>query len=290
MSMELQLTPAQVEITQGIANKAYLKNELASQLEYYKSIEVTEETMKDAKSDRADLNKLRTAIDNQRKAVKKHFTELYKPFDDDCKELIAMIDEPIGMIDCQVAVLGDKKKQEKRQAIEEFFSQICTADFVKLDDVLNPKWGNATMKLQTIKDELAAEVQRISDDYAEICKLYADSPMLTAIKQRYEQTRDKGAALAYAAEIERREQAERERKEAAERAKAEQERRESEQAARTAPQAQPFDDLPDMAQKPAEAPSEPVGAVTFTVTGTKSQIIAIRDFMKANNINFTVKR
>lgn len=289
MSMELQLTPAQVEITQGIANKAYLKNELASQLEYYKSIEVTEETMKDAKSDRADLNKLRTAIDNQRKAVKKHFTELYKPFEDDCKELIAMIDEPIGMIDCQLAVLGDKKKQEKRQAIEEFFSQICTADFVKLDDVLNPKWGNATMKLQTIKDELAAEVQRISDDYAEICKLYADSPMLTAIKQRFDQTRDKGAALAYAAEIERREQAERERKEAAERAKAEQGRRESEQAARTAPQAQPFDDLPDMAQ-PAEAPSEPVGAVTFTVTGTKSQIIAIRDFMKANNINFTVKR
>lgn len=289
MSMELQLTPAQVEITQGIANKAYLKNELASQLEYYKSIEVTEETMKDAKSDRADLNKLRTAIDNQRKAVKKHFTELYKPFEDDCKELIAMIDEPIGMIDCQVAVLGDKKKQEKRQAIEEFFSQICTADFVKLDDVLNPKWANATMKLQTIKDELAAEVQRISDDYAEICKLYADSPMLTAIKQRFEQTRDKGAALAYAAELERREQAERERKEAAERAKAEQERRESEQAARTAPQAQPFDDLPDMAQ-PAEAPSEPVGAVTFTVTGTKSQIIALRDFMKANNINFTVKR
>lgn len=279
MSMELQLTPAQVEITQGIANKAYLKNELASQLEYYKSIEVTEETMKDAKSDRADLNKLRTAIDNQRKAVKKHFTELYKPFEDDCKELIAMIDEPIAMIDSQVAVLNDKKKQEKRQAIEDYFAEICTADFVKLDDILNPKWANATMKIQTIKDELAAEVQRISDDYAEICKLYADSPMLTAIKQRFEQTRDKGAALAYAAEIERREQAERERRE--------QERLAAERVDKS------FGGLPDMGDVKTTPPlpqPEQVGSVTFTVTGTKAQIIAVRDFMKANGITFTVKR
>ena len=279
MSMELQLTPAQVEITQGIANKAYLKNGLASQLEYYKCIEVTPETMKDAKSDRADLNKLRTAIDDQRKAVKKHFTELYKPFEDDCKELIAMIDEPIAAIDSQMSALNDKRKAEKRAALEEYFEEICHLDFVRLEDILDPKWGNVTAKTDKLKEDMAAKMKRISGDFHEIWELYADSPMRVAIMTRFENTLDKGAALAYAAEIERRERAERERRE--------QERLAAERVDKS------FGGLPDMGDVKTTPPlpqPEQVGSVTFTVTGTKAQIIALRDFMKTNNINFTVKR
>lgn len=275
MSMELLLTPAQVEITQGIANKAYLKNELASQLEYYKSIEVTPETMKDAKSDRAALNKLRTAIDDQRKAVKKQVEGLYKPFESDCKELIAMIDEPIAAIDSQMSALNDKRKAEKRAALEEYFEEICHLDFVRLDDILDPKWGNVTAKTDKLKEDMAAKMKRISGDFHEIWELYADSPMRVAIMTRFENTLDKGAALAYAAEIERRERAEREREQAEKQRHAEP------------------DPYPIPVQKVYEQPAhmgEPVGVVTFTVTGTKSQIIAIRDFMKANNIRFTVKR
>lgn len=291
MSMELILSPATVEITQGIKNKEYLKNELASQLEYYKGLTVTEETMKDAKSDRATLNKLRTAIDNQRKVVKKQFTEMYKPFEEDCKELIAMIDQPIGAIDSQMDVLNEKRKAEKYAKLEEYFTLLQPPAFVKIENVLDPKWGNTTAKLDKLKESMAARVQQIIDDLTEVRKLYADSSMLTAIEQRFEQTLDKSAALAYAAEIERREQAEKERRrreEEAKRAKAEQEAAERE-AAEHIPVQEAFTPPEDMVTHSTAQP-KPVGKVTFTVTGTKSQIIALRDFMKANNINFTVER
>lgn len=275
MSMELVLSPEQVEITRGIKNKEYLKNELSSQLEYYRGLAVTEETMKDAKSDRAALNKLRTAIDDQRKAVKKQVEGLYKPFESDCKELIAMIDEPIAAIDSQMSALNDKRKAEKRAALEEYFEEICHLDFVRLEDILDPKWGNVTAKTDKLKEDMAAKMQRISGDFHEIWELYADSPMRVAIMTRFENTLDKGAALAYAAEIERRERAEREREQAEKQRHAEP------------------DPYPIPVQKVYEQPAhmgEPVGSVTFTATGTRAQIEALRDFMKANGITFIVKR
>lgn len=287
MSMEIILTPATVEITQGIKNKDYLKKELASQLEYYKGLAVTEETMKDAKSDRATLNKLRTAIDDQRKAVKKQFEGLYKPFETDCRELIAMIDEPIAAIDSQMQVLNDKKKAEKRGELEKYFELLQPPAFVKLDDVLDPKWSNATAKLDKLKADLADKVQRIADDSAEVRRLYSGSPMLTAIMERFEHTRDKGAALAYAAELERKEQQRKER-EAAEKARLEAERQ-------AQVQSEPY-----IIEKSSAAPADAVvktveqpevkGRVTFTVVGTKAQIIAVREFMKANGITFNTLR
>lgn len=293
MAMELILKNGTVTIPQAIENIQLLKQELADRLDYYKSLIVTEDGIKDAKADKANLNKLKTAIDSQRKEAKRQTIALYEPLEKECKELLAMIDEPIAAIDGQLRAFDEKKKAEKFAALVEFFEQINTLDFVKLEHVLNPKWGNVTVKLDALKDEISGAIQAIVDDYAEIKKLYADSPMLTAIVQRFETTLDKGAALAYAAEIERKEQA---RKAAEEAQKKAWESTDPPMPTKfMPPEPEPipvqksFTAQSDTAVKTVEQP-EPVGTVTFSVTGTKSQIIALRDFMRHNNITFTVIR
>lgn len=289
MPMELILHTEQVTIPQAIENIQYLRNELKVQLEYYNSLIVTEDSIKDAKSDKAALNKLKAAIDNQRKEIKKQTLALYEPLEHECKELIAMIDAPIEAIDKQLKAFDDIKKQEKYAAIVEFFGKVNCLDFVKLDHVLNPKWGNATMKLDVIKQEISAKVQRISDDYAEIRKLYADSPMLTAIMQRFETTRDKGAALAYAAEIERKERAEQERREREAAEKAEREKQiivpETVYTDEPIPPLTPAD--PIIIEMPEPEP-EPIGTAAFRVTGTRAQIRALAAYMKENGISYEV--
>lgn len=285
--MELILHNEQVTIPQAIENIQYLKSELTTQLEYYNSLVVTEDRIKDAKADKAALNKLKTAIDNQRKEVKKQTMALYEPLETECKELLSMIDQPIDAIDRQLKAFEEIKKQEKYNTLVEFFGKVNCLDFVKLDDVLNPKWGNATVKLDTLKSELAEIVQKLSDDYAEIKKLYADSPLLTAIIQKFETTRDKGAALAYAAEIERKEKAEQERRarEAAERAEREKQIIVPEKV---------YTDEPIPPQEPAdpiilETPEpEPIGQAAFRVTGTRQQIRALAAYMKENGIAYEV--
>lgn len=293
MAMELILKSGTVTIPQAIENIQLLKQELADRLDYYKSLIVTEDGIKDAKADKANLNKLKAAIDEQRKEAKRQVMALYSPLEKECKELLAMIDEPIAAIDGQLKAFDEKKKAEKFAALVEFFEQINTLDFVKLEHVLTPKWGNVTMKLDVLKDEISRAVQAIVDDYAEIKKLYADSPMLTAIMQRFETTRDKGAALAYAAEIECKEQ---QRKAAEELQKKAWKSTDPPMPTKfMPPEPEPipvqksFTAQTDTVVKTIEQP-EPVGTVTFSVTGTKSQIIALRDFMKQNNITFTVIR
>jgi hypothetical protein len=291
MAMELILKNGTATIPQAIENIQLLKQELADRLDYYKSLIVTEDSIKDAKADKAALNKLKAAIDEQRKEAKRQVMALYSPLEKECKELLAMIDEPIAAIDGQLKAFDEKKKAEKFAALVEFFEQINTLDFVKLEHVLDPKWGNVTMKLDALKDKMSGEIQHIVDDYTEIKELYADSPMLTAIMQRFETTRDKGAALAYAAEIERKEQ---QRKAAEELQKKAWESTEPPMPSKfMPPEPEPipvqksFTAQTDTVVKTVEQP-EPVGTVTFSVTGTKSQIIALRDFMKRNNIVFTV--
>lgn len=289
MPMELILRNADVTIPQAIENMQYLRQELAARLDYYKGVIVTEDTIKDAKADRANLNKLKIAIDDQRKEVKRQTMALYEPLEKECKELLSMIDEPIGVIDSQLKAFDEQKKAAKYQALTEFFAKVNTLDFVKIEHVLNPKWANATAKLDALKDEMSGNIQRIADDYADIKKLYAESPLLTAILQRFEQTRDKGAALAYAAEIDRREKAEQERREreAAEKACREQEQREVEQIQR-----QPDEVImhPTIAPTPtpAEPAPEPVGQATFRVVGTRSQLRALAAYMRENGIKYEV--
>lgn len=273
-------------IPQAIENIQLLKQELTDRLEYYRTLVVTEDGIKDAKADKAALNKLKAAIDDQRKEVKRQTMALYEPLEKECRELLSMIDEPIRAIDDQIKAFDEQKKQAKYTELVGFFEKVNTLDFVRIEHVLDPKWGNVTMKLDALKDKMSGEIQRIVDNYTEIKELYADSPMLTAIMQRFETTRDKGAALAYAAEIERKEQARREH-ETAEKARLE--------AEQTQPEPEPipvqksFTAQTNTVVKTVEQ-SEPVGTVTFSVTGTRSQIVAVRDFMKQNNIVFTVVR
>lgn len=291
MAMELILKSGTVTIPQAIENIQLLKQELADRLDYYKSLIVTEDGIKDAKADKANLNKLKTAIDSQRKEAKRQTMALYEPLEKECKELLAMIDEPIAAIDGQLKAFDEKKKAEKFAALTEFFEQINTLEFVKLEHVLNPKWANVTVKLDTLKAEMSGAVQAIVDDYAEIKKLYADSPMLTAIVQRFETTLDKSAAMAYAAEIERKEQARKAAEEAQKKAWESTDPPMPSKFMPPEPEPTPvqksFTAQSDTVVKTVEQP-EPVGTVTFSVTGTKSQIIALRDFMRHNNIAFTV--
>ncbi len=273
MSMELILKDVQVTIPQQIENLEQLKTELEPKLEYYNNLVVAEDEIKAAKADRANLNKLKTAIEDRRKEVKKQVMGIYEPLEKQCKELTALIDKPVAAIDRQIKAFDEIKKQEKYKELEEFFGKVNTLDFVKFEDVLNPKWGNATMKTDTLKNEISGNVQRIVDDYVEIKKLYENSAVYTAIEQHFKETKDKARTLAYAAMLERQEQARQEEKARAEKQAA----LERENIKITEP----------IEQEPQPI-SEPVLVGKFKVSCTKNQLIALRDFMKNNGIKFEV--
>lgn len=277
MSLELMIRPAEVTIPQAIDNFEQLKAELEPRMQKYASLVVSEDGISAAKKDKADLNKLRTAVEDQRKAVKKQCLELQTTFEAQCKELTAMIDEPIAAIDKQIKAFDEQRKQDKYNELAAHFCRVNTLPFLKLEDVLDPKWANVTSKIEKLESDIEERVNCLAEDLAEIMQLFAGSPMLTPIIEKFSETKDKGAAFAYATVLEKREQQRRE---------AEAQRAEAERASQR--QEVLPSELPDPVQEP-ESPepikeAQPLVAGCFAIRCTRDQLAALRQYMIDNGI------
>lgn len=140
-------------------------------MQEYKTLVFTEETIKEAKSDRATLNKLKTAIDDERKRIKKLCLAPYNDFETKVKEITALIDEPIQIIDIQIREVEEAKKEEKRARIVEIYNQITFPEGVTLEKLWDSKWLNAGTSLKSIKEDLDAYAVAIADNLQTLMSL-----------------------------------------------------------------------------------------------------------------------
>ena len=98
-------------------NYEELKQGLTEKVEMYKTLVYSEEQIKEAKADRASLNKLKSALNDERIRLEKEYMKPFNDFKSKVAEIIKIIDEPIAMIDTQVKGYEEKKKAEKLEAV-----------------------------------------------------------------------------------------------------------------------------------------------------------------------------
>lgn len=170
-----------------------LKNEITAKAALYKNMVYTDETIKEAKADKASLNKFITALENKRKEVKKQCLAPYEAFEKQIKELVAIINEPIELISDQVAEYEEKEKDLKKEKIKELFKMAGFQPFVKLEQIWNPKWLNKSVSLKSIEDELNNKMISIGHDVAAINQLPDFS---FEAMENYKTTLDLSAAIA----------------------------------------------------------------------------------------------
>lgn len=166
--MEVRLTPAieQVIPPQISFNFEEIKSELAGKLQVYQNMVVTESGIKEAKADRANLNKFKAALVDSRKAVKAQWNQPLCDFEGKMKELERMVDEPIGAIDRQVKAYDEAKKQDKRQQIERFFEGAVgdLEEVLPLSKIWNDRWLNATYPMKDIEKEIIERIRKTHSD------------------------------------------------------------------------------------------------------------------------------
>ena len=261
-------------------NGEEVKAWLAEVMQKYDGLVVTPESIRSAKDDKAKLNKLRTALEERRKEVKRDYLAPYMAFEEKYKELLALIDKPIASIDTQIKALDEQEQKEKYSRLKAYFDDCMASSLdvpvnVIFDRILNPKWKNKTMKEDALRQEIYDTLCRIKAEVDELNRYYTGSPHYTAIMDCYMQGYDKACALAYAAALIQQEQRQR---------AAQQAHREPEPT--PPPVYEPTPEPP--VQEPVQAQNEPKITGTFRVTGTKQQIIALRDFLRANQIAFEI--
>ena len=283
--MELVLKSAELNLPQSIENLAALKAELTPKLDYYNKLVVTADSIKAAKADKAALNKLKTAIEDQRKAIKKQYLEPYTILETQCKEVVALIDAPISAIDKQIKVFEEMDDNNKYKELTEAFEKLEPPEWIKLDDVLNPKWKNKTQKTDALISELTAAVKELVDGIEKISEMYKDEPYLLSITEFFKQHKDFSKTAVYAAQMNTAYKKEQAAKAAAE-AAAQNTLQNVPQDAATVSNESILPQQQTQQETQSEQPQK-LFKGRFEVEGTKEQIIALGNYMKSTGIKFT---
>lgn len=148
-----------------------LKQEITNRVAMYKNMAYTEDSMKQAKSDRAILNKFVKALSDERIKVKKQCLKPYEEFEAKVNELAKIVQEHISLIDKQVKEYDEQKKQEKLDLITNFFNSTDHPEWLHISQILNEKWLNASVSIKSIYEEIDSRLEQIENDYATLSNL-----------------------------------------------------------------------------------------------------------------------
>lgn len=150
-----------------------IKNRLEADLKTYQSTIYTDDTIKGAKGDVAELRKLAAAIEERRKEVKEKCLEPYSVIEAQAKELVSLIDKPIQAINDQVKDYEKRRKEKARAEIMAYWLQKCVVLPEDIREkakqsIYDTRWENATATKKSWRDGIDNGIQKIVDDIATI--------------------------------------------------------------------------------------------------------------------------
>ena len=178
-----------------------LKEEIKNKVEIYNNFVYSAENLKAAKSDRTKLNKLKTAINEKRKEIKKLCLKPYEEFESEVKQILSIIDEPITQIDTQIKAEEEKEKKQKRGNLEVYYIENYGDNIgkqIKLDKIFDDKWLKKSCSLKKAKEEIDEKAKEINENIETLNEL----PMFAfEAKEKYLQTLDIKYALNFVNEL-----------------------------------------------------------------------------------------
>ncbi len=177
-------------------NKEELEAAVRQKIAEYQNVVYTDDNMKQAKADRAELNKLAKAIDERRKMVKKIISEPYDTFETELKDILALIREPVGIIDKQVKAFEEQQKEAKKKDIRAAYDGAIgdLQGVLPFEKVFDIRYLNQTYKLATAQADVRAKIEKVRTDLETIDGL--DSKYKLNAKDVYIRTLDLSQALA----------------------------------------------------------------------------------------------
>lgn len=168
----MELRVDEVQLPQEIRfNYSELKRELEEKVSVYSNMVYSDDQIKSAKADRADLNRLKKALNDERIRREKEYMQPFNVFKAQINEIIGIIDKPVALIDKQIREYEEQKRQEKKRKIEDFFTTYPHPEWLKLSQIWEERWLNASVSLKRVQEEIDGHVVNIEQDVATLSDL-----------------------------------------------------------------------------------------------------------------------
>lgn len=277
--MEMKIVPYKAAEAPQF-NYDELKAGLQDRLARYEAAIYTDDQIRDAKADKAALNKLKKSMNDERIRMEREYMQPFAEFKSRVNELIAMIEKPISLIDGQVKDYEERRKAEKREQIEAYWAETGAPDWLA---IVETTWFNASVPIKAIKAKIDAIIEQADKDLAVIRAL---PEFAFEAEEVYKHTHSLADAVAEAQRLSdmAKRKAEFEARKAAQEAEAAQRRAEAEAQRQAAQEAQK---AAQEAQKPApDAEAIPKTWLTFKALLSVDDALALREFFEARGIEF----
>lgn len=252
-------------------NYEELKTELTDKVKTYETIVYDDAQIKEAKADKANLNKLKKALNDERIRLEREYMTPFNAFKAQIADLIETIDRPIAVIDKQVRSYEDKCREDKRTEIEAYFDSVEKPDVLTLAKIWDDKWLNASVNMKQVKEAIQEAIDKVNADMFTLKALPEFS--FEAIEE-YKRSLDINRAIAEGqrlADIQRR------KAEAEAKAKAE-----AEKAAQTTPTPEPIAEPTPV--KTEEVKQDTAQWVSFRALLTVEQAELLKIFCREHRI------
>ena len=168
--MELKVNEYQLP-EQILFNYEELNAELTEKVQHYETLVYTDDQIKEAKADRATLNKLKKALSDERIRREREYMQPFNEFKSRINEIISIIDKPVAVIDKQIKEYEDTKKQEKLEEIKKLWSEMEAPDGMTLDKVFNDRMLNSSFNMKHVKQCFIDAIDRFNRDMAVLVNL-----------------------------------------------------------------------------------------------------------------------
>ena len=258
-----------------------LSDEIDKKVENAKGLVCTEETVKEVKQVRADLNKEFKELEEQRKFVKEKVlapitqfeevykecvTEKYKSADDELKNKVNSVENEL--------------KSKKEQEVKDYFEEYKVANKVDFADYQSTHINvTLTASMKSLKEQAKQFIDKIVDDL----KLIETQEHKAEILVEYKQSLNVSQAITTvtsrfkAIEEEKKKQLEKAQKEVDESLK--------KQAEATKEALQNF--IPsETLEAPVEEKQEEILTIKFTVRGTRIKLKKLKEFLESEGYDY----
>ena len=152
-----KITPAQVE-----SNIEQLDTYMSNVTEHYKNWIVTEDSLKEAATERTKLNKLEKNLAEFRKRVQEEGLKDINAFIQKLKDSEKEVKTLSNNIKTQIDEFEEKQWEEKQKEIQKKINgMFVTNENLKQFVVQNPKWKNKTFTMNKIESELSEQLENL---------------------------------------------------------------------------------------------------------------------------------
>lgn len=157
---------------------------------YYESLVFDDKQVKEAKDERASVNKIVKKVATYRKDIVDEFNKPIDEFVKTAKEVESLLKEASTCIDVQVKKYEEEEKEKKKVECKELFDNLIgdLSELITFEKIFDNHWLNKTTKMSDVESDIKAVIEKVNMGLQAIKELNSEfeTEVISAFLQDYD--------------------------------------------------------------------------------------------------------